>query len=179
MEKTVYYKDNPISLKASAIILITYKQQFGKEYNEDLSKIKALIDTFASQELISSVISDVSLKLMWCMAKAANNSIIDYDTWKEQFDNEDISELLQEVDNLFKKSIGENDDDISDEEYEPLKCENLVACCSLCGIDLNSLNNMSIGFALNTVKEYINIKYGSNKSEPKARKATQEDYDNF
>lgn len=177
MEKTIKINGKNINLKASGGCLIKYKQQFESEYSNDLGRIRALKDTNADAEIIKPLLTEVYFKLMWCMAKVADNSIPDPDSWAKEFGDYDISETMAVINDLLNKSIGEKEDD--EDDSEPFRSESFINCCLLCGLTTQDIDNMSIELLMKTVKEYIGIKTGDKKEKSTMRKATQADYNNF
>lgn len=149
MEKTIAYKGILFNLRASAAVLINYREQFGIEYNDDFNN--------AAKNPASAV--KVGYRLIWAMAKCADDTIPDpehfIDGLGEDFD------LLGAVDiaaELMKKSIGE----FADEETEKAGgaeeavsnkglSERLVASALRCGFSVADLNRISIGFLLRCI----------------------------
>lgn len=179
MEKTININGKNVNFKASGGCLIKYKQQFESEYSDDLGRIRALKDTNADAEIIKPLLAEVYFKLMWCMAKVADNAIPDPASWAKEFGNYDISETMDEINELLKKSIGDNEDDEGD--GEPFRSESFINCCLFCNLTMQDVDNMSIGLLMKTVKEHIDIKSNKKgkKDKSKKRKASQADFDNF
>lgn len=176
MIKTITIKKQKFTLAATGGMICIYKQQFGREYYEDLEKIA----TDAKEALLSGY------RLIWAMARAADNSIPDPDEWLRGFKEFPLLELVSEAVSLLTAAFSQvkKDEDESAEPAERMTAENLVACCLACGMSIDDINNLSIGFLINSVTEYVRIKSngreaGAEQPRAKVRKATQADFDAF
>ncbi|NMA65314.1 MAG: hypothetical protein GX957_03620 [Clostridiaceae bacterium] len=179
MEKTISINGKSVNFKASGGCLIKYRQQFGVEYSDDIERVRALKDTNADEETIKILLAEVYYKLMWCMAKTADNSIPDPESWAKEFGDYDISEAMVEINDLLSKSIGDNEDDEGD--GEPFRSESFINCCLICNLTMQDIENMSIGLLMKTVKEHIDMKSSKTNKKEKVskKKASQSDFDNF
>lgn len=172
MIKSFKIGNKPLTLSATGGTLCIYKQQFGTEYYNDL-KDESNLNTLKT-----------GFQIVWSMAKTADPAIPDPDAWLSSFKSFPLVELLPDALSLLGKSFGEiKKDKSSDEASKPLTSENLVACCLSCGLSMDDIQKMSIGFLLDTISAYIDIKTGKTAKEeaskPKVRKATQIDFDLF
>lgn len=160
-----------IKLTASAGVLVLYKSQFGREYINDS---KAIAD--AENPEIEDYVP-TAYRLLWCMAKLADPTILPPDEWAESFRDFDLEEPLKKAQELFADSLKDLDDvDDANGTSEPLTVEKLIAYSALCGMTMADLDRLSLPLVLKTIYEYVRIKYGDGNE---ARAATQEDYDNF
>ena len=149
MEKTIAYSGGKFNLRASAAVMIIYKEQFGVEYTEDFSAA-----IMAPAEAVK-----VGYRLLWAMAKCADDTIPDPDIFIDGL-GEDF-DLLGAVDSaaeLMRKSLGEFavcDTESTDtgEEAEPDGdlSERLVASALRCGFSVSDLNRISVGFLLRCI----------------------------
>lgn len=170
MIKTFKIGNKPLTLSATGGTLCIYKQQFGTEYYSDLK------DTSRSNTL------KTGFKLIWAMVKTANRDIPDPETWLNSFEEFPLVELLPDALSLLGKSFGESVKTSNSKGEKPLTSESLVACCLSCGLSMNDIEQMSIGFLLDTISAYVEIKTGKNSkstAQPPKRKATQVDFDMF
>lgn len=179
MQKTVKIKDMTFNLAATGAVLCFYKQQFGVDYYDDFLRISAINQNTSAGDLEKASISfEIGYRLIWSMAKAADSSIPDPDTWIDSFEEFPVSRLMSAAMELLGKSF-EQVITSGGEGGERLTSENLIACCLACGMNMNDVNTMSIGFLLNSINEYIRIKSGGKSQTGTKRKATQADFDRF
>ena len=147
MEKTIAYSGGKFNLRASAAVMIIYKEQFGVEYTEDFSAA-----IMAPAEAVK-----VGYRLLWAMAKCADDTIPDPDIFIDGL-GEDF-DLLGAVDSaaeLMRKSLGEFAAEESGTEGEVSELDNelserLVASALRCGFSVADLNRISVGFLLRCI----------------------------
>lgn len=147
MEKTIAYSGGKFNLRASAAVMIIYKEQFGVEYTEDFSAA-----IMAPAEAVK-----VGYRLLWAMAKCADDTIPDPDIFIDGL-GEDF-DLLGAVDSaaeLMRKSLGEFAAVESGTEGEASEPDNelserLVASALRCGFSVSDLNRISVGFLLRCI----------------------------
>ena len=178
MECTVTIDGKAIALKATGGTLIRYKEQFEEEYYDDVLKISA-IKKNQSADLAEKIMlsAETGYKLIWAMAKTADNAIPNPDEWIETFEDFPITEILPVANELLTKSMNScRQGGEKSESGEQFSSENLVACCAICGFSTDDIDNRSIGFLMNCINEYAEIKSGDSD---KVRNATQADFDNF
>ena len=147
MEKTIAYSGGKFNLRASAAVMIIYKEQFGVEYTEDFSAA-----IMAPAEAVK-----VGYRLLWAMAKCADDTIPDPDIFIDGL-GEDF-DLLGAVDSaaeLMRKSLGEfaaaesgTEGEVSEPDNE--LSERLVASALRCGFSVSDLNRISVGFLLRCI----------------------------
>ena len=147
MEKTIAYSGGTFNLRASAAVMIIYKEQFGVEYTEDFSAA-----IMAPAEAVK-----VGYRLLWAMAKCADDTIPDPDIFIDGL-GEDF-DLLGAVDSaagLMRKSLGEFAAEESGTEGEASEPDNelserLVTSALRCGFSVADLNRISVGFLLRCI----------------------------
>lgn len=160
-----------IKLKASAGVLVLYKSQFGRDYIEDSREIYSTENFSLTDYLLTGY------RLLWCMAKTADPSILPPDEWVESFNVFELEEPLKKAQELFSESLKLMDDiEQAEGTSEPLTVEKLMAYSALCGMTLADLDRLPLPMVLGAVYEYIRLKYGSGDE---TKEATQADYDNF
>lgn len=167
MEKTIKIGNKKIVIKASAAVLIYYKEQFGTEYMEDREKLK-------SEEQDEEFAVLMGGQLIWAMAKAANDKILPPEEFYEDIGSFDLDLAMIEAAELFDKSCQNINNDSTGERSE-LTSESIVSTALLCKMSLDDLNKLSLSMALNVINEYCRIKSG----EEGYKQATQEDFDNL
>lgn len=180
MIKTIKIKDSTFNLAATGRVLVEYKQQFGVDYFDDFLRIKAINTNISADEIQKAAITlEVGYRLIWSMAKAAApDTIPDPDVWMDSFKDFPLVALLPQAMDLLGKAFEQAIADGSSGSGR-LTSENLVACCLACGMSMDDISNLSIGFLLNSISEYIKIKNGGKAPSGTKRKATQADFDAF
>ena len=175
MEKTIKYSGGTFNLRASAAVLIVYREQFDIEYTEDFNK--------AMESTIVAV--EVGYRLLWAMAKCADDTIPDPDIFIDGLGEDfDLLGAVKDAADLMKKSLGEfaadntNVSDTADEAVENDRgiSERLVAVALRCGFSVVDLNKISLGFLLRS----INASLGdSKKSDDNIKIADENDIAHF
>ena len=100
MEKTVYIDEKPVRLKSTAAITKKYKAQFRRDYFADMLKIAKVFGNGKDKKLsgisyedLGELDMDVLYDIIWTMAKMADNSIPDPETWLDGFETFPIMEI--------------------------------------------------------------------------------------
>lgn len=180
MQKTVKIGETTIDLAATGAVLCLYKQQFGVEYYDDFLQINALNANISATDIEKMSLSlKIGYRLVWSMAKAADPNIADPDVWIDSFDEFPLTKLIPVAMELLGKSFEQAVSDGNSSGGDRLTSENLVACCLSCGLNMNDINSLDIGFLLNSINEYVRIKSGGKSKTSTKRKATQADFDRF
>lgn len=179
MQKTIKIENVSFNLAATGAVLCLYKQQFGVEYYDDFLRITAINTNISATDMQKAALSlEIGYRLIWSMAKAADSSISDPDVWIDEFEDFPLTELMPIAMELLGKSF-EQVITNGTAGGEKLTSENLIACCLSCGLNMQDVNSLSIGFLLNSINEYIRIKSGGKSKTGTKRKATQADFDRF
>lgn len=179
MQKTIQLGDVTFNLAATGSVLCIYKQQFSCEYYDDFLRLSAIQKNASATETDKAGLAlEVGYRLIWSMAKAADQTIADPDTWIDGFEKFPLTSLLPIAMELLGKTF-EQVIATGTAGGDKLTSENLVACCLSCGLNMADVNTLSIGFLLNAINEYIRIKSGGKAQAGTKRKATQADFDRF
>ena len=113
MEKSLTIDGKQVRFKSTAGTLRRYRNQFRKDFFADVMKLYPLmqlqekgidinnLDYQTLQNLDFSVFENI----MWALAKTADDSIPDPDTWFDQFDEFPIMDVLPGVQDLIEKSL--------------------------------------------------------------------------
>ena len=172
VEKTIRYSGGQFNMRASAAVLIAYKEQFGAEYTEDF--------TAAGKSPLTAI--KVGYRLIWAMAKCANRDIADPDIFREGLgDDFDLLSAVEAAADLMQKSLGIYDDscndaDTGDTESDELS-ERLTISALRCGFSVADLNDISVGFLLRCIENTGGEK--KHKAENEVREATADDVASF
>ena len=100
MEKTLSIDGKNINFKCTAGTLRRYRNQFGREFLADLAKLNEVKNgnydglTFAPLE-----------DIIWVMAKTADDSVPDPDTWYNGFDDFPVIDVFISLENLILHSL--------------------------------------------------------------------------
>lgn len=164
MEKRIKIGNKVFNIKATAGVLIIYKQEFGTDYTEDMQEAKMSVERTV----------EAGFRLLWSMAKAADNGIPSPEEWLEELGDFDIEEAFTAAKELFEKSCdGITPDGGSGGEM--LTAENLAASALFCKMSIGDLSDMTLSMVLNIISEYCDMR----STEGGVREATQEDFDAF
>lgn len=169
MDNTITYNGGRFNIRASVAVLIRYKEQFGCEYTEDYSE--AMISPFKAVT--------VGKRLLWCMAKCADDMIPAPDVFYDDIGNDiDIVEAITTAAEMMTDSLGEFVADGSESAAEDTTeansdiSESLTSTAVRFGFSVDDLNEISVGFLLRTM-------IGSGKKEESVKNADAEDINNF
>lgn len=112
MEKTVYIDEKPVRLKSTAAITKKYKAQFRRDYFADMLKIAKVFGNGKDKKLsgisyedLGELDMDVLYDIIWTMAKMADNSIPDPETWLDRFETFPIMEIMPEIQDMLTSSM--------------------------------------------------------------------------
>src|SRR5690625_5827270 len=109
MEKTLTIDGKQVKFKSTAGTTRRYRNQFGKDLFADMIKMYPImqlqekgIDTNElDYEALQHLDFGVFENIMWALAKTADDSIPDPDTWFDEFDEFPIMDILPEVQSLI------------------------------------------------------------------------------
>lgn len=118
MEKTIVIDGKNITFKSTGGTLYRYKNQFGREYIADamilsefqqskrIEKIKTADGKTAEHEIYdyTKLNLELAYNLIWTLAKTADDSIPDPQSWLDSFDTFPVMDILPMVLELFSKS---------------------------------------------------------------------------
>lgn len=175
MEKCITLGDKQITIRATAGVLVIYKEQFGTEYMEDTAALEFDDNGMPMTEEDGRRALTIGGQLLWAMAKAADDKILPPIQFYEDIGSFDADYAYSEAAELFAMSCDGAEDMSSGKSNEKLTSENLVTSALLCKMSYTDLCKISVAMALNIINQYCAIKSG----EEVTRKATQEDFDNF
>lgn len=122
MEKTIIIDGRPVTFKATGGLQYRYKSQFGRELFQDMILIeKSMLGikappksggktTLQAYELTTAyAITGASLEMMynvlWCMAKTADNTIPDPQTWLDSFENFKVWDIWAQVEDIINANM--------------------------------------------------------------------------
>lgn len=122
MEKTIQIDGRSVTFKITGGIMYRYKNQFGREFLADADKLQKFVDTKTQKKVktadgkITSVDDydytklnlELCFNLVWTMAKTADNSIPDPQTWLDSFDTFPIVEIFSQLNELLISSLQSN-----------------------------------------------------------------------
>lgn len=186
MEKTLIIDGKEVRLKSTAGTLRRYRNQFNKDFFADIMKMYPLMQLQAKgidtnnldYQTLQHIDFSVFENIMWALAKTADNSIPDPDTWFDSFEEFPVMEILPEIQGLIEKSLQGTKKKMKKEESdgEPITTDSFLFLCKKAGLDYYDIENMTIGFCLDFIDESIER---NKPKEQRVRRATQEDFDSF
>lgn len=113
---------SPVTFKATGGLAYRYKAQFGREYLEDAALIENSVAdvptpkktaTKKEQEEYANKIAyrltanslELIYNILWCMAKAADSSIPDPQTWLDSFDEFPVYDIWDELQDIMNFNL--------------------------------------------------------------------------
>ena len=97
MEKMLKIKDYEIPVKSHAGILLSYKLNFKREALSDIAKLQNI-----NLKTLEGFDTEVFYRLLWVLAKTANNDIPPLEIWLEQFDVEPVDFIFECFDDVIE-----------------------------------------------------------------------------
>lgn len=171
METTVIIGGKPIVIKASLGALALYKRQFNEDYLDLIAKPREDVDRADG----ATEITINGFRLIWAMAKAADNTILPPEAWLAEFENtKGFMEALLTAQALILQSADTGKENKKNGSgREKITTELFFAAAIKAGIGYAAAWDMTIGEFNRLVDEII--------GEPQKdwRWATQEDFDKF
>lgn len=102
MEKVLNIGGKEVRMKSTAGTMMRYRNNFNRDFIKDLVKLQTrLNDKIEKGQEFEALDLDLFEKIAWCMAKTADNSIPDIESWLDEFDTFDIMQVLPELMNLL------------------------------------------------------------------------------
>ena len=171
METTVIIGGKPIVIKASLGALALYKRQFNKDYLDIIAKPREDAD----QADGATEITINGFRLIWAMAKAADNTILPPEAWLAGFEGtKGFTEALLTAQALILQSAESGKSkEKSSSGHERIATELFFAAAIKAGIGYEAAWEMTIGEFNRLIDELIE------KPQKDWRWATQEDFDKF
>lgn len=122
MEKTINISGRPVTFKATGGIMYRYKNQFNREYLADVIELQKFADSkqqkkvkqpdgkiiFVDDYDFTKLSLELGYNMAWTMAKTADPSIPDPQTWLDSFDTFPIAEIIPQIQELLGVSSQTN-----------------------------------------------------------------------
>ncbi|MBC2458156.1 hypothetical protein [Clostridium beijerinckii] len=107
--KVIEIDGKQVEFKVTAATPLRYKEQFGKDYFQELSKLRILQKTLKSKKSDSEKLANVDFELFyniaWVFAKTANKSISEPIEWLDGFNVFPMAEIIPQLQELIAISI--------------------------------------------------------------------------
>lgn len=100
MIKTIKIDGRDINFKSTGGTLIRYRNQFNSEFLTDLQKL-----TNYDKTNLTGFSTEVIERMIWVLAKTADDSIPEPLNWYDSFDSFPIIEIWQELQDLVNASF--------------------------------------------------------------------------
>lgn len=103
MEKIIKIGDKKVKLKANAMQALIYRSNFGKDIMEVQGSMLGMVNfeedgsTTLNLNGIKGLDSVGIVQIIWCMAKAADDSVPPLENWLEQFDVFPVMDIFAEA----------------------------------------------------------------------------------
>ena len=188
MTGSIMIGDRRVELSATLGAMLRYKQQFGREYNDDINELNMLKES--GGEEYYKALGVMGIKLIWAMAKTADNNIPSFDVWLNIFDGVNIAPIMAKTMALYNQSLGEHAESANtDDEENGDECfstEALAATCLACGISICDLDRLTVDTVVKIITEIAELRGSSKDKEEEQknesgniRRATPEDIQAF
>lgn len=111
MEKTITIDGKKVNLRSSGALPLRYKKQFHRDYFADLfrlsimQKLEKVSDGTATKDDFNGIDFDFFYNVIWCMAKLADDSIPDDETWLDSFSVFPIFDIIPDILDMVMKSV--------------------------------------------------------------------------
>jgi len=106
VEKTIIIDGREVRFKSTAAFLLRYKAQFQRDALKDLFKLeKAINATTGEIENYDALDLELFYNLIWVMAKTADPSIPEPETWLDQFSEFPLDDIMREIVDLIAVSL--------------------------------------------------------------------------
>ena len=180
MTGSVIINGKLVELSATLGAMLRYKEQFGEEYNDDITELSKLKEQDDEEKYLSEL-ALIGFKLLWAMAKTADGSIPPPDIWAEEFKDTDIAPIMLEAISLYAASLGEQEEQQETQKTnDKFTTEGLVALCALYGIGISELDRLSVDMLLKIMNEMAELrKPPEDNNDGGIRKATPKDIEMF
>lgn len=108
MEKTIEIDGKKVKFKATGVTPLRYKSQFRRDFFADLHKLTMIEKMVLGQlndEELEKLDSEIIYRMIWVLAKTADNSIPELTKWLDSFDEFPLFDILPEVSELIVSTI--------------------------------------------------------------------------
>ncbi len=99
MEKTIQIDGKNINFRCTAGTLRRYRNQFNREFLADLSKLAEI------KEDMTKFTFEPFENIVWAMAKTADNSIPDMQTWFDSFTDFSVVDVFMQLEDIITGSL--------------------------------------------------------------------------
>lgn len=172
MEKKITIENKNVLLRTTAGVLIHYKQQFGRDYNEDYVELSELSE---QKDLYAQKFAEIGFGLLWSMARTADRKIEPPSLWLRGTDGAALLRAIIEASELFSSAVADVENPKCKSDGKEFSVEALIAEALICGLTIDDLDEMPLPMVLGTIEEWCRLKgIGDDVKE-----ADQEDFDNF
>ena len=96
MEKTVKIGNRKVRLKANAMLPLLYREYFGEEIFKVQMSIFGLVNEKMEINLGAGIDTVGIMKMIWCMAKAANPQAKPFREWVEEIGEFPVVDIIKE-----------------------------------------------------------------------------------
>lgn len=100
MEKTLTIDGRQVEFKSTGGILMRYRNQFNSEFFADLTDLTSAADGNISKFSYAPI-----ERIIWTLAKTADSTIPDPQTWYDSFENFDILKVWKDIAELTGKAF--------------------------------------------------------------------------
>lgn len=111
MEKTIVIDGRKVKFKSTGAVAVRYKAQFNRDFFKDVLKMRPLTKVAnkkaedITDEDLESLDFEVFYRIIWVLAKTADNEVPDLLTWLDSFDEFPVEDVIGELYELIASSI--------------------------------------------------------------------------
>ena len=182
MEKIIGIDNKSYTVKATALSLIIYRANFGRDGLQDIT---SLIPTDAQNA--AQIDGMTILKLFWSFIKAADKNAPPFDLWLQNQNMQPLKIAAAVLHQVVELSLANVQTKIKSKQVsaggtsEPITTELLLYRATDRGLNLLDFEYMTIGMVMDylTLCNNVDIEGRNKKPEEPTRMATQSDIDAF
>lgn len=109
MEKTLTIDGKTVKFKYTAGFVYRYRSYFGIDYSADIAKIATVSKKIKEEQekgndilaLVEQADTRVYLRILWTLAKTADKTIPDIETWLDEFEVFNAQEIISQLTDLL------------------------------------------------------------------------------
>ena len=194
MRDSITISGKTYELATNAYTPIAYKEQFGKDYFQDLfsmvstQSILDKIEHLNEEEKLETGDIDLSIltnfdmtffhRIFWVFAKSANPKIKPFKEFFMEMEEFPVQEVATILMNMLNQGMNTRKKQIKQKQQvkKSLRQKAIYFCCKETGLSIDDLKHVSIGMALDYQTDYVNLRTNETSN---TRKANQSDFDNF
>lgn len=110
MEKVINIGGKEVKMKSTASILALYRNNFNRDFMSDIIKMQGSLNGVEKGKELEALDLDFFEKVSWCMAKAGDESVPEFEKWLDEFELFDLIQALPEIMTLITANMSQIED---------------------------------------------------------------------